>query len=579
MKKTILLTLTLAIASSAYAAYWVDDPYDCPTSYQSQTCSGTTVVCGYNAPTTFCYEPASISPPSVMEATWSNDASASYNGGFLLDCYYYDGSAPMCVPTANDCDRNSTCYTTQHRYTNCTPNLWATSVCGNCYTNYLDCNADGGVCEVLVGTTDCTGGAHNNYATCATCQCDSGYTDCNLGGANATDGCETNTGAAECTGGAHNNYACVGTTGTCVCDTNYYDCDATGNSTGNGCEATNGGSCTVGGLAGTYTDASTCTCTIANQDIATTGVMVSWSGANMLWLHQYSPIGWIVNLTNASNSTAGFDANLCLHLPDGTQVCNSTDLGTGGGGNSTEEIQDATGLLATNTSTITMTYDDAANQLYCTTNSTYLNNTYYLNTNPSGFPNVTTPGTFLQTSNGSWINSIENDTAHDACSEISNCTPNALTYLNILTASFINYTLASSTFYNRTQIDGAGLLNYSGASTLFYNKTQIGNAGYLNYSGVYSAGLLNYTGVSAFDMNYTEANALFVNKSVSIPAGNISAGTFGSGTYTFPSNVTFTGNITTNTTVTGKLQVTRIQIGGGCIYATSDTMYINSTCT
>lgn len=256
------------------ASYWVNDPNNCPTSAQSQTCSGSDVVCGLSGGITYCYNPASLNPPSST-ASSETDYSGSYNGGYILDCYAYDGSAPYCDNNGNMwCDRSSSCYNVG-RKTICNANKWsgqtgATS-CGTCRTNYF--------------------------------YCDGSYTDPN--------GCELHSGQSCGFGtGTYAYNQCVGSTGNCTRTGNNMDCDnddgdnneLTCNGGTNGCEVVNGSSCSVGGLPGTIQGCSggAGLCVISPQDIATTGEEVKWSGTNpMLWITQLGS-GEVFNFTDSN---------------------------------------------------------------------------------------------------------------------------------------------------------------------------------------------------------------------------------------------------------------------------------------
>lgn len=292
-------------------SYWVDDPADCPDEYNSITCLPE-LVCGLSGESPLCYDTSSINPPASLESTWSNNI-ADFDGGFLLNCYATDASEPYCFPSSNDCDRNATCYSTQHRYTNCTAGLWGVSVCGDCYGNYRDCDADVGICEVLLGSTNCGGGANNNYASCTSCQCDGGWEDCDAGGVNETNGCEYEVNAV-CNTNAKNLSSCAG----CTCNANYFDCDDGDPETGGGCGTLNGGSCSVGGLSGTTSCTAgaggcyavsggteyACTCEVDAVDIGLSGDWLNWSSSlyPFLWLHQYGSAP-VVNFTTLNNNS------------------------------------------------------------------------------------------------------------------------------------------------------------------------------------------------------------------------------------------------------------------------------------
>ncbi len=284
------LSLSSQIAS---AQYWVNDPTDCPSVYQSQDCSPNDV-CGYSDPTTYCYDTSSFSPPSATETSDSGDTNTALNGGFVLNCYAYDGSAPHCDNSGNFwCDRNDTCYSV-NRQTNCTGGSWGLSECHTCRSGYTYCDglytdADG--CEVQIGVTDCSGGANNTI--------------------NSTCGCE--------------------------CDSGYYDCDSSGAGAGNGCEILNGSECTDGGtgLPGTW-NGPTCTCEI-DKSYFETGTLTKYSTTDpLLWGLQAST-GYMMNL---SNGTADFiiDNDGCIRFNDTTTQCTAS---IGGGGNTTDEMRAA----------------------------------------------------------------------------------------------------------------------------------------------------------------------------------------------------------------------------------------------
>ena len=390
---------------SVFAAYWVDDPNDCPTEYQSQTCTGSDHVCGADGDITYCYDPGSLSAPGSQAVSTSSVDDGSFNGGYLIDCYDYDGSEPHCDNSGSFwCDRNNTLYNSPiYRKTNCSANSFGVPLIGECRSGYYNCYGDSD-CE-STSTSDCENSNNNHYqtGTCSvgiatppspTCECDTSYFACD-GSITDADGCEFDGGGscgggtgtyaedecldastANCTsttnqdcndddgdgdpdtcngGGGSPDYCeitaggscgsgtgtyqsgiCVGSGGNCTRISDYLDCnddDGDGDELtcngGDGCEVDDNSACTVGDLAGTVNGCSggSANCEIDPQDIATTGGEVNWSGSlPFLWMHQYGD-GWLFNISNGSNATAGFDNNLCLWLPDSTQVCDSSDLG------------------------------------------------------------------------------------------------------------------------------------------------------------------------------------------------------------------------------------------------------------
>jgi hypothetical protein len=215
MKKIfLLLMISIFLIPVAYSAnYWVTAFSSCPTTLDSQTCSGSDRVCGSSGGVTYCSAPAAIVAPAVSATSIVDQDAGVINGGYIIDCYAFDSVAPRCDNTqAFWCDRNSVCYTTQQRATICDPNVFGSAGCGSCRTGYYNCYGDVN-CE-STATSVCSGGSssHNHY-TSATCD-------------NLTAG------------------------GTCVCDTNYHACDGSLTDT-DGCEISDGGNC--GLYLGTYT--------------------------------------------------------------------------------------------------------------------------------------------------------------------------------------------------------------------------------------------------------------------------------------------------------------------------------------
>ena len=126
---------------SVFGAYYVTNPNNCPVSYQSQTCSGSDVVCGASGGITFCSLPSSITAPTSAGSTSTSNYACSdtaCDGGFVIDCYGYDGASPFCDTSL--CDRESTCYN-KHVQTICTANLYVDSSCSaSCISGYVACD-------------------------------------------------------------------------------------------------------------------------------------------------------------------------------------------------------------------------------------------------------------------------------------------------------------------------------------------------------------------------------------------------------------------------------------------------------
>jgi len=98
------------LSKAAHAQYWVSDPATCPQTYSGQNCTPD-LVCGVNGSTAQCYDTSLLTPP-VGDTTSNTDESASYNGGYILNCYAYDTVLPVYCDNSGAwwCDRNSACY-------------------------------------------------------------------------------------------------------------------------------------------------------------------------------------------------------------------------------------------------------------------------------------------------------------------------------------------------------------------------------------------------------------------------------------------------------------------------------------
>ena len=196
----VLLLSLLLLGQTADAATYVKDHTDCPTTYQSQDCTGVNKACGYTGSILYCSDPSTINSP-VPGTVWISGNFAPYSaglgGGYIVDCVKADTT---CTPWF--CQSDSACYNI-HRKTNCTANAH-TYVCDNsCISGYENCDADwGDGCEVRVLVSDCSA----------------------IGGVNANN--------------------TVNSTCDCQCKTDYYDCDASGPGAGNGCEKHDGDTCT-----------------------------------------------------------------------------------------------------------------------------------------------------------------------------------------------------------------------------------------------------------------------------------------------------------------------------------------------
>jgi len=307
MKKLIFLVMILLLAYSVNAAYYVIDPNNCPATYQSQTCSGSDVVCGSSGGVTFCYNPLNIDPPTVNRTIQTTNYACqdgTCDGGYVIDCYYYDGSEPHCDNgNTGFCDRNSTCYN-KHVQTTCLEDIFVSSTCSE--------------------------------------SCISGYVSCD-GSSTDPDGCEVQYGVTSCSAGANNN---INSSCGCVCDSSYLDCDGSGPGVGTGCEVENGGSCSVGSLSGTY---SGCTC-VVDKSYFETGTLIEYqtndSQSAMLWFKNYAENGNLLNATNSNNESFIINASGCIRFMDGTWQCNASEnIIDSGLYNSSEMLEQGDGNL------------------------------------------------------------------------------------------------------------------------------------------------------------------------------------------------------------------------------------------
>lgn len=205
---TLITGVFLAYQANA-AVLWVDDPADCPTNdqvnYQGENCYDKNI-CGVNTSNhILCALTNLIPPPSAPSTSTVSVAPNFTNGGYLLNCYApKDNTEPFCDNNTDLwCDRSETCFNTNHKETNCTAGLWASSTCGDCLDGWTDCDFDGVSCEISFGNTS---GSNPNtvYDDCSAIICRDNYFDCTLGsdglGGDA-NGCEVNSGVTICTTG------------------------------------------------------------------------------------------------------------------------------------------------------------------------------------------------------------------------------------------------------------------------------------------------------------------------------------------------------------------------------------------
>ncbi|MFB6246530.1 MAG: hypothetical protein ABEI74_03000, partial [Candidatus Pacearchaeota archaeon] len=309
-------------ASLTSAATWKANPANCPKSFNSQTCPTGEKLCGSSGGTTFCYDTSSLSAPG-SSTTGQDTNQGSLAGGYIVNCEAYDGSVPYCDNGGSFwCNANSTCET-QNRQTTCSANTFAyqsgSSTCASCKSTHLDCDNDGGVCEIDKGANGCG----NNVA-----------------GGEYDTSCNTTV-----------------NDGQCVARTNFYDCDNdvsydnnnnqwTGNfeiEAGESCTTDSGlsGTCQVSGsnacgTSGTDSDGNDCNC-VPGKSKFETGTEAQYSTSdseNAILSFKNLGQGGLINATNSLGESWRINNKSCMVLKDGTEVCTGSDLGSGGGNGS-----------------------------------------------------------------------------------------------------------------------------------------------------------------------------------------------------------------------------------------------------
>ena len=322
MTSLFVLLIIGVVIIPVYAQTYVNDPNNCPTTFQSQTCAiSGEVMCGFNNNIVFCFDPASITAPAFI-TTSTTDITNQFDGGYIIDCESFDGTVPYCDNGGNFlCDRNSAFQNSPvFRKTVCTANVFGQSTVGTCLDSSFNCFGDTN-CE-STSSSVCEGGDNsNNHYTTATCNDDIGGGTC-VCNTNAfacdgsiidADGCEfvevsscgSNTGVIDSDSGTQ----CLSATAANCISNNTLDCDnddsdsTTSTCNGaNGCEITIGGTCTTSsGLPGTY--ASTCSggagVCLPDASNFETGTETSFSSTNsLLWGVQFGT-GLLLNVTNA----------------------------------------------------------------------------------------------------------------------------------------------------------------------------------------------------------------------------------------------------------------------------------------
>ena len=486
MKQILIFLFIFICIHNLYAAYWVDNFNNCPQTYQSQTCISPTLVCGYSGGITYCADPSAIVAPTGTATSNTDQDSGSYNGGYLIDCYAFDSGSPYCNNNgAFWCDRNSSCYTTKHRDTTCTANLFGRATCGSCRTSWDDCSGDDD-CETNLGVTNCAVGSNNNVPSCGNCVCDSGANDCDVSGAGV----------------------------------------------GNGCEIVNGAACSIGGLSGTY---SGCSGLVGNcvvpKSYFETGTATNYSTTNpLLWGMNFG-LGWLMNLSNSTNSSLVINQNACIVFPDTTSQCTAatggytyTQIAANIGNYSASQAgiyTNITNLQTSNTSAWTWLGNLYTNVTNLQTSNTsvwnwlvtnYINVTSLQTSNTSvwtQFGLVSSNFTSFTTSNSSiwtWLGNLYSNVTTLQTSNTSLWTWLGTNYLNVTDLQTSN----TSTNNRITAVNNT-------LNTLINNVSSISN-----YSADKTVLYLNITGLNTTKVPYTGATGAVDLGSYNITAQNYS---------------------------------------------------------
>jgi len=354
VNKIYLLFGMICLIGIVSSAYYVTSPSNCPATniaYPGFSCAPI-MLCGNPD----CYDTSILTAPGSSSTTTGSGGSdyscsdTTCSGGFVMDCFSDDGSAPRCNNGGSYLvDRNATCYN-KHTQTTATASVFNQSSCSaTCTTNYFACDGS---------TTD-------------------------------TDGCEILAGSScgSATGTVVLNQCYSASAGNCTSATRL-DCDdsdSDGNpatcNVGNGCEILIGGACTVGSLSGTY--GSTCTgsagtCVLTPQHFITSTKAEFQSNAThpFLWGVDYN-LGHLLNLS--WNGGGGLYANTSgLYF-------NRTKLG--GSTTESDPLWTANQSSYYNKSDILgFSYWNSTNNLF---NKTYADTLYYGISNPYSFWNST----------------------------------------------------------------------------------------------------------------------------------------------------------------------------------------------
>jgi len=96
--KMLLFVIIIALAGNDVdAAVYVKDHGNCPTSYQSQDCTGANRACGYTGSTLYCSDSSTINGqvPGITGSANITPYNTTLGGGYILDCVK---DSTVCTP-------------------------------------------------------------------------------------------------------------------------------------------------------------------------------------------------------------------------------------------------------------------------------------------------------------------------------------------------------------------------------------------------------------------------------------------------------------------------------------------------
>jgi hypothetical protein len=306
-----------------------------------------------------------------------------------------------------------------------------------------------------------------------------------------------------------------------------------------------------------------------------------------------------------------------IGVPDKTlrNIQNATQelVSVGGGGVSADTI--IIGNMSTQNSSwlfvqsdnLTVDWNESrGNSTYLNVNNQKFNETGYINiliqslnslsnfSNNMGFPNSTRQLSFITTANASWVNSIETDSAHDSCSEISGCVVGAITSGNtgwtniydLITmaqalAGLGNWSSDKPSYATNAKVDDANsTLIAMGATKLNISDPRWNNSIVTtNMNNTINALLTSNTttnnNLGTLNASQRADNTTLYNQIVS--KFNNTGGTL-SGNLTITQNLNVTTNSYLNYTYYDKALTTYRYSNGTCIFDVTPTMNVSIGC-